>query len=121
MTPEQCAYIAGIVDGEGTIQCVRKIQKRTNRPNNPFHRITYIRLEVPQVDKGLIDYLKNTTGVGNVHMRTFKNKNWKNQWRWTCGYRQCELVLRQIYPYLILKKDKAKAVIKHYDKKKSNR
>ena len=42
---------------------------------------------------------------------------WQDQHRWRCGYHGMYRVLKQIHPYLIMKKQKAKVVIDHYNKK----
>ena len=42
---------------------------------------------------------------------------WNDQHRWRVGYHGVYRVLKQVYPYLIVKKQKAKLVIDHYDKK----
>ena len=42
---------------------------------------------------------------------------WHDQHRWRVGYHGVYRVLKQVYPYLIVKKQKAKLVIDHYDKK----
>ena len=65
MTSTERAYVAGIVDGEGWIEFKRKPMKRNNRPGKPTHNVLIIRMEVPQVDGRLIDYMMKTTGEGN--------------------------------------------------------
>ena len=45
------------------------------------------------------------------------NPTWHDQHRWRCSYHGVYRILTQIYPYLIVKKEKAKLVIDHYDKK----
>ena len=39
MTPEERAYVAGIVDGEGWIEFKRKPMKRNTRPGKPIHNV----------------------------------------------------------------------------------
>ena len=65
MSVEERAYVAGIVDGEGWIEFKRKPMRRNTRPGKPIHNVLIIRMEVPQVDGRLIDYLMATTGEGN--------------------------------------------------------
>jgi spore coat polysaccharide biosynthesis protein SpsF (cytidylyltransferase family) len=46
-----------------------------------------------------------------------KNPTYHDQHRWRVGYHGVYRVLKQVYPYLIVKKEKAKQLIDHYDKK----
>lgn len=118
MTPTECAYVAGIIDGEGWVEYKRKKIKRNNRPGKPIHNVLIIRLEVPQVDGRLIDYLMATTDEGNRDMKHFpKNPTWNDQHRWRASHHGVYRIMKQIYPYLIVKREKAKMIIDHYDEK----
>ena len=75
-------------------------------------------MEVPQVDGRLIDYLIETTQEGGRDLKTYPNHpTYKTQHRWRCSHHGCYRVLKQILPYLIVKQEKAKLVVDHYDKK----
>ena len=117
MTPTERAYVAGIVDGEGSIEYVQRKVTRHDRPGKPVHKVWNIRMEVPQVDGRLIDYLIETTAEGTRDMKRFPgNDNWQDQHRWRVAHRGVYRVLKQIDKYLIVKKEKAKLVVDHYDK-----
>ena len=117
MTPTERAYVAGIIDGEGSIEYVQRNVIRHDRPGKPVHKVWNIRLEVPQVDGRLIDYLMETTAEGTRDMKRFPNHDkWQDQHRWRCAHRGVYRVLKQINKYLIVKKEKAKLVVDHYDK-----
>ena len=117
MTATERAYVAGIVDGEGSIEYVQRKVIRHDRPGKPVHKVWNIRLEVPQVDGRLIDYLMETTAEGTRDMKRFPNNdNWQDQHRWRCAHRGVYRVLKQVLKYLIVKQEKAKLVIDHYDK-----
>ena len=117
MTATERAYVAGIIDGEGSIEYVQRNVIRHNRPGKPVHKVWNIRMEVPQVDGRLIDYLMETTAEGTRDMKRFPiNDNWQAQHRWRCAHRGVYRVLKQIHKYLIVKGEKSKLVIDHYDK-----
>ena len=117
MTSTERAYVAGIIDGEGSIEYVQRNRIRHDRKGKPVHKVWNIRMEVPQVDGRLIDYLMETTGEGNRDMKHYPdNDNWQDQHRWRVGYRGVYRVLKQVDKYLIVKKEKSKLVIDHYDK-----
>ena len=61
MSPEQAAYVAGIIDGEGYLEFGWKKRTRHDRKNKPVYETLNVRLEVPQVDGRLIDYLMKPT------------------------------------------------------------
>ena len=117
MTATERAYVAGIIDGEGSIEYVQRNVIRHDRPGTPVHKVWNIRLEVPQVDGRLIDYLMETTAEGTRDMKRFPNNdNWQDQHRWRCAHRGVYRVLKQVLKYLIVKQEKAKLVVDHYDK-----
>ena len=117
MTATERAYVAGIIDGEGSIEYVQRNVVRHDRPGKPVHKVWNIRLEVPQVDGRLIDYLMETTAEGTRDMKRFPNNDkWQDQHRWRVAHRGVYRVLKQIDKYLIVKQEKAKLVVDHYDK-----
>jgi len=117
MTATERAYVAGIIDGEGSIEYVQRNVIRHDRPGKPVHRVWNIRMEVPQVDGRLIDYLIETTAEGTRDMKRFPNNDkWQDQHRWRVAHRGVYRVLKQIHKYLIVKGEKSKLVVDHYDK-----
>ena len=118
MTPTERAYVAGIIDGEGWVEFKWHDRIRRDRKGTPTYRTLIVRMEVPQVDKRLIDWLMEITQEGTRDIKRYpSNPTWHDQHRWRCGYHAVYRVLKQVYPYLIVKKQKAKLVIDHYDKK----
>ena len=118
MTPTEAAYIAGIIDGEGSIEFKKRPRIRRDRKGVPTYNTLIVRMEVPQVDGRLIDYLMETTKEGTRDMKRYpKQDNWQDQHRWRCGYHAVYRILKQIHRYLIVKKERAKQVIEYYDKK----
>ena len=70
------------------------------------------------MDGRLIDYLMATTDEGNRDIKRFpKNPNAKDQHRWRVSHHGVYRILKQVYKHLIVKQEKAKLVIDHYDKK----
>ena len=117
MTPTERSYVAGIIDGEGSIEFTQRDRIRHDRPGKPVHKVWNIRLEVPQVDGRLIDYLMTTTAEGVRDMKHYPNNDkWQDQHRWRVGYRGVYRILKQVEKYLIVKKEKATLVVDHYDK-----
>ena len=118
MTATEAAYVAGIIDGEGSIEFKRKPRIRRDRKGTPTYITLIVRMEVPQVDGRLIDYLMETTKEGSRDMKRYPTQEtWQDQHRWRCGHHAVYRILKQVYRYLIVKREKAKLVINHYDKK----
>jgi len=122
MSPTEAAYVAGIIDGEGWVEYRYVNRVRNTRPGKPTYRTLIIRMEVPQVDGRLIDYLMKTTAEGNRDMKYFpKNPNAQDQHRWRVSHHGVYRILKQVYKHLIVKREKAKLVINYYDKKFSKK
>ena len=122
MTPTESAYVGGIIDGEGCIEFKWADRLRKDRKGTPTYRTLIVRMEVPQVDKRLIDWLMEITKEGTRDIKRYPgHPTWQDQHRWRVGYRAVYRVLKQVYPYLIVKKQKAKLVIDHYDKQFSKK
>ena len=118
MTPTESAYVGGIIDGEGHVEFKWVDRIRRDRKGTPTYHTLIVRLEVPQVDKRLIDYLMEITKEGTRDIKRYpKHPTYQDQHRWRVGYHGVYRVLKQVYPYLIVKKQKAKLVIDYYDKK----
>ena len=118
MTSTEAAYVAGIIDGEGCVEFKWADRIRKDRKGAPTYRTLIVRLEVPQVDKRLIDWLMEITQEGTRDIKRNPDRpKWHDQHRWRVGYHGVYRVLKQVYKHLIVKKEKAKLVIDHYDKK----
>lgn len=106
---EQIAYLAGIIDGEGSIYI-------GNFSCNPKTRAKYYQtnIEVTNCDQSLMDWLLDTFG-GRIYKYTEKQTpkcHRRNYFRWImCGEgvtHICELIL----PFLICKKTQCEIMIK---------
>src|SRR5580693_120924 len=99
------AYLAGIVDGEGTI-------------NITGRRYPCIRLKVGNTSYLLLDWLHSLFG-GNIHpMRTRSKTKHKQAWIWVVNALQCAQVLEGCLPYLICKEKQAKLVLEYQKTKR---
>ena len=96
------AYIAGIIDGEGSI---------TLQPNTTKGCYT-IRVSVGNTNEWLIQLLKNQFG-GNFYPKRSKNKNAKLAWEWAVQSRKANEFLRLILPYLQLKHPQAELALSY--------
>jgi hypothetical protein len=107
-TIAQLAYLAGIIDGEGsiTIGCYA-FSKKTGVPH--FHT----KIEVTSTDKVLIDWLADNFGGGKS---TYTDKQMANNckrrpFRWTIHSDRVKHLCECTLPYLIIKKEQAQIMI----------
>ena len=100
MNPEEVAYLAGIIDGEGTISIMK-------RGNNFFPTVS-----IANTSKELMDWCKNRVGekacVCRKAPRSERHSlSYHIRWRFDAALNVAELCL----PYLIIKKDHARTIL----------
>jgi hypothetical protein len=96
---QEKAYLAGIVDGEGSI-FVGKTYKRLNT----------MMVNVSNTDPRLHMWLKNHVG-GSVTEEKRRFPNRRKVWLWQISSNKAADMLEQIFPYLVIKKDQAETAI----------
>jgi len=125
---DNIAYIAGLFDGEGSLQIRRKPEKKKKHKGKGY-RITNamrINMEIAMTDEYIIRWVHEVLGVGTVVRREIKGlnvkgKRYKTQWRWRCTFRDTLFVCKLIWPYVQVKLHKVEQVIDHYDATKPDR
>lgn len=115
-TPTDLAYIAGFVDGEGSIGMYIK------NPIKESHH-TYYREQVTitQVDRGVLEYIQNFFPGSLTRKKTYSAKHRPaHQLKWTTV--NAVDFVRAILPYLRVKREQAETIIqfrksmKHVDR-----
>jgi hypothetical protein len=104
------AYIAGIVDGEGSI-AISKSQ--TKKYKYVYHILT---ISVSNTNKIVIDWLREKLG-GSVHSYRCKAHR-RDCFSWQTSAARAKKVLEQILPYLIIKKEASELAIEFQKRKK---
>lgn len=103
ITDAEISYLAGIIDGEGTIG----IRKQSER-------IYQIRLLVNNTSEELIEYLKEN--YGGKKLGPYKQKgNNKDIFEWVCSGKEAIKIIKRILPYLVIKQLQAELAIKAFD------
>lgn len=100
LSDSEAAYIAGFIDGEGTINVLNTRLKRTKRGQFTVH------ITIDQVDPRPMIWMHSKVG-GSLFAKTDKRPNHRPMTRWVIGGAACEDLLRRVLPYLINKHDKA--------------
>jgi hypothetical protein len=105
---EKLAYLAGIIDGEGSLMLW--MNKKT-KVRGQFN----LRVNVSTTDKILMDWLFENFGGTIYEMNAPSRKaksHWKQQWIWQVNRPQILQLLKEIYPFLIIKKERCEIAIK---------
>ena len=99
MSESERGWFSGIFDGEGSIIEIK--------PPKKGWRIT-----VGNTNKELLDKITEVVGIGNVSTNPNpKNPKHAQSWCWQINGANAYLILKQILPWLIVKREKAKKVL----------
>jgi hypothetical protein len=106
LTPTQRAYIAGIVDGEGTITLTVK-QRGAN---------AHAAISIVSTEKNLIWYLFEIIGTGKITTKKAYKINHAPSYTYAVYNQQALFLLKMIYPYLkTYKAKRASFLLRNYN------
>tara|TARA_R100000008_G_scaffold13862_1_gene6770 strand:- start:291 stop:725 length:435 start_codon:yes stop_codon:yes gene_type:complete len=121
MRESDIAYLAGLFDGEGSLQCKKGWERKKKHKGKGYRMSNSMRIsmEIAMTDESVIRWVHETLNVGSVIKRNVKGlnkagKKYKTQWRWRCTFREAYYVCRLIWPYVQVKLHKVEQVIDHY-------
>ena len=120
------AYIAGLFDGEGSINFTRRPERKKKHNGKPGYRISNsmrISMEIAMTDQSVLIWLHEVLGVGTLIDKPRKGfrKNctkYLMQYRWRCTFRDAYYVCLLIWPWSHTKLPKKQKIIEHYAEKK---
>lgn len=115
MEAEKLAYIAGIIDGEGSIMIMRQASKTfmEQRAKSGCFEPHYAPcIRVGMLEKAALEFIVETTKIGKVYQeKSYHNK--RPMYRWMVRSKvDCLEFLRLVSPYLIVKKKQSNLCIK---------
>ena len=113
------AYMAGLFDGEGSIDFTKRKEKKRSGTYN-CRRVS---MEISMTDQSVIRWMHEVLGVGTVVKKPRKGlrkdgTKYLMQWRWRCTFRDAYYVCRVLWPYAHTKLPKIQQVIDHYSQEK---
>ena len=122
MTSEEAAYIAGLFDGEGSINIKRGIEKKKKHKSKLGYRLSNsmrISMEITMTDKSVLIWVHEVLGVGTLKPKTVRGTRkdgtpYLKQYKWRCVFRDAYLVSCALFPYAHVKLDKIQKVIDYY-------
>ena len=122
MNEVDMAYIAGLFDGEGSINFRRAIEKKKKHKGKPGYRTSNsmrISMEITMTDYSVLVWVHEVLGVGTLRPKTVKGLRkdgtpYLKQYKWRCVFRDAYLVSCALFPYAHVKLDKIQKVIDYY-------
>ena len=120
------AYIAGLFDGEGSINFTRRPEKKKKHNGKPGYRVSNsmrISMEIARTDQSVLIWLHEVLGVGSLTDKPRKGRRkdgskYLMQYRWRCTFRDAYFVCLLIWPWSHTKLPKIQKIIEHYSDKK---
>jgi len=122
------AYIAGLFDGEGSINIKRGIEKKKKHKGKPGFRVSNsmrISMEITMTDRSVLIWLHEVLGVGTLRPKTVKGFRkdgtpYLKQYKWRCVFRDAFYVCCLLWPFAHTKLHKIQQVIEYYTNEKIN-
>ena len=103
MEDTEKAYLAGIIDGEGTVTLSRRKPNQTPSPN----------VSVSNSNLPMLRWIKNNVG-GCISTKKRYQSHHRQTYVWALSYDKALSLLRKIEKYLIIKKPQAKLILEEY-------
>jgi len=99
MLETEAVWLAGVLDSEGSVVWPRR------------QNLHSVRLAIVNNSKPFLDRVMEVTGTGKIRMKTRKNPRHNISWTWDCYGENSRLVLQQILPWLIIKREAAEVAL----------
>ncbi len=101
----EAAYIAGLVDGEGSVTLTRK-HRNENR---------HLGLTISSTELQLLQFVIDAAGVGKISNKRASKPNHSHSFAYSVYNRQALQLIEQIYPYLLsYKVERCKLILNEY-------
>ncbi|HXY97827.1 MAG TPA: LAGLIDADG family homing endonuclease [Steroidobacteraceae bacterium] len=105
LSDTEAAYVAGIIDGEGTVTLTR-----THRGENRRPVVSISSTELP-----LLAYVRGVVGAGRINSKARARMHHSPSFTYCISSRQALLLLEQVSPYLkTYKAGRASLLLEHY-------
>ena len=105
LSPVDAAYLAGLIDGEGTIALTRK-HREGNRQ---------LFVSISSTERNILEHVLRTVGAGKITNKRTDRKHHSPSGAYAVANRQALELLKQIVPYLqSYKAERARLVLINY-------
>lgn len=105
LNPTDAAYIAGLIDGEGTVTLSRR-HRNENR---------HLVISISNTERRLLEYVLDTVGAGKITCKKISRPHHTASYTYTLSNRQGLTLLRQVLPFLkTYKAKRAELILNDY-------
>ena len=105
MDISEAAYIAGIVDGEGTITLTRTHRGENRRPI----------VSIANTERQLLEYVQSVIGAGRITSKCIARRHHSPSFTYAVSSRSALTLLEQITPFLrTYKRERAQLLLREY-------
>jgi LAGLIDADG-like domain len=105
LTPENAAYIAGLIDGEGTITLGRRHAADQRQ----------LIVSIANTERSLLEYVALTLGAGKITSKRTVSEKHAPSFCYTVSNRQALSCIAQVMPYLrTYKRERARLALTDY-------
>ena len=122
------AYIAGLFDGEGSINITRRPERKKKHKGKGYRVSNSMRIsmEISMTDQSVLIWVHEVLGVGTLTDKPRKGRRkdgtkYLMQYRWRCTFRDAYYVCCLIWPFAHTKLPKIQQVLNHYSKQSSEK
>lgn len=103
---QEKAYIAGIIDGEGTVTLTRRHKNETPSPN----------VSIANTNIKMLEWIRERIGNGIIVKRSKRKTHHSNSYVLILSDCNAMKLLADIKDFLIIKKPHVELILKHYKK-----
>lgn len=104
LTVAHAAYIAGFLDGEGTVMLYES------------RGVVALRVTFANCDPIPLEFIKGTTGVGAIITKQHRNLNHRTSLQLAINSSAAYTLIMQIEPYLLIKREQAQLAIDFFER-----
>ena len=99
----ECAYLAGLIDGEG---CICVVRWRNKAGGTQYQ----LRLRITNTNRTVLEWVAERFG-GQIHADRTHPAMWKPKFVWDVSSRTASRILELVSPYMIIKREKARLAL----------
>ena len=108
------AYVAGLFDGEGSVDFAKRKEKKRGK----IYTVQRILMRIEMTDEDVLNWVHEKLGVGTVRKRNRSpsiKTHWKDRWVYSVRFRQAYKVAKLLWPFAQVKLHKLEQIIDHYE------
>lgn len=103
---EAIAYLAGLFDGEGSVNIFKQPNKKDRI--NPCY---YLEISIGNTHKGVLQWVLENFGGRLTHNAEQYTKRNHATWRWRASSNEACALLTMMLPYLVVKREQARLAV----------